>query len=90
MADSNPNDHLYPAHRSRLSPRRSLPRGVDRPCAEPGLTKTKFASALFSDGAAYVEWVKTLPLGHAEPEEMAGTVLYMTGECVVVDGGLTI
>jgi NAD(P)-dependent dehydrogenase (short-subunit alcohol dehydrogenase family) len=35
---------------------------------------------------------------HAEPEEMAGTVLYLvskassytTGECIVVDGGLTI
>jgi NAD(P)-dependent dehydrogenase (short-subunit alcohol dehydrogenase family) len=35
---------------------------------------------------------------HAEPDEMAGTVLYLVsnagsytnGECIVVDGGLTV
>jgi len=40
-----------------------------------------------------------VPMGrHSEPKEMAGTVLYLvsdassytTGECIVVDGGLTI
>jgi NAD(P)-dependent dehydrogenase (short-subunit alcohol dehydrogenase family) len=65
----------------------------------PGLTKTRFAGALFDDAKSYEAFTRHLPLGrHAEPEEMAGTVLYLvsdassytTGECVVVDGGATI
>src|SRR5690554_4729228 len=64
----------------------------------PGLTKTKFAGALFHDGI-YEEVVKQIPMKrHAEPQEMAGTVLYLvsdaasyvTGEAVVVDGGMTL
>ncbi|MGB1908166.1 MAG: SDR family oxidoreductase, partial [Spongiibacter sp.] len=43
--------------------------------------------------------VANIPMGrHAEPGEMAGTVVYLAsdassytnGECIVVDGGLTI
>ena len=65
----------------------------------PGLTKTKFAGALFANKDAYESWIKEIPLRrHAEPNEMAGTVLYLVsdaasytnGECIVVDGGLTI
>jgi NAD(P)-dependent dehydrogenase (short-subunit alcohol dehydrogenase family) len=65
----------------------------------PGLTKTRFAGALFEDPAAYENWMSRIPLRrHAEPREMAGTVLYLVsdaasytnGQCVVVDGGLTI
>lgn len=65
----------------------------------PGLTKTTFADALFSDPATYEQWLAAIPLRrHAEPREMAGTVLYLVseaasytnGECIVVDGGLTI
>ncbi|MBR8301980.1 SDR family oxidoreductase [Burkholderia dolosa] len=65
----------------------------------PGLTKTKFAGALFADKAIYETWMTKIPLRrHAEPREMAGTVLYLVsdaasytnGECIVVDGGLTI
>ncbi len=62
----------------------------------PGLTKTKFAGALFSDENIYQKAISGTPLArHAEPEEIAGTVLYLvsdaanfvTGECIVVDGG---
>ena len=65
----------------------------------PGLTKTKFANALFSNEDMYKVSVARVPMGrHAEPSEMAGTVLYLvsdassytTGDCIVVDGGMTI
>jgi len=65
----------------------------------PGLTKTKFAGALFEQEKIYDAAMQKIPMHrHAEPEEMAGTVLYLVsnassytnGECIVVDGGLTI
>ncbi len=65
----------------------------------PGMTKTAFASALFSDEKIYNQAIATIPLHrHGEPDEMAGTVLYLVsnassytnGECIVVDGGLTV
>ncbi|MCC4118682.1 SDR family oxidoreductase [Aromatoleum toluclasticum] len=65
----------------------------------PGLTKTKFSTALFNDEKLYSEWVSNIPLRrHAEPREMAGTVLYLVsdaasytnGDCIVVDGGMTL
>ena len=65
----------------------------------PGLTKTKFAGALFQQDDIYKAAIAQIPMHrHAEPKEMAGTVLYLvseassyvTGECVVVDGGFTI
>ncbi|MDF1820118.1 MAG: SDR family oxidoreductase [Alcanivoracaceae bacterium] len=64
----------------------------------PGLTRTRFAGALFDNKGIYDEVVKTIPMHrHAEPAEMAPAVLYLvsaassytTGECIVVDGGLT-
>jgi len=65
----------------------------------PGLTKTQFAGALFENEGIYKSVVKNIPMGrHAEPDEIAGAVLYLAskagsytnGECLVVDGGLTI
>lgn len=65
----------------------------------PGLTKTKFAGALFANEKICNEWIQKIPLKrHAMPDEMAGTVLYLVsdaasytnGECIVVDGGLTL
>ncbi|GAA5316737.1 MAG: SDR family oxidoreductase [Candidatus Pelagadaptatus aseana] len=65
----------------------------------PGLTKTKFAGALFTNDDIYQHAIQNIPMGrHAEPQEMAGTVLYLAsdassytnGECIVVDGGMTI
>ena len=75
------------------------PLGIRVNALLPGLTKTRFAGALFADQATYESWVSQIPLRrHAEPREMAGTVLYLVsdaasytnGECIVVDGGLTI
>ncbi|MBT8142233.1 MAG: SDR family oxidoreductase [Gammaproteobacteria bacterium] len=65
----------------------------------PGLTKTKFAGALFNDEKVYKMAMAMIPMHrHAEPDEMAGTILYLasnassytTGECIVVDGGFTV
>ena len=65
----------------------------------PGITKTKFAGALFDNEDIYEQAMSKVPMQrHAEPSEMAGTVLYLvsdaasytTGECIVVDGGITI
>jgi len=65
----------------------------------PGLTKTKFAGALFENEEFYKKFIETIPLRrHAEPDDMVGAALYLvsdagrytTGECLVVDGGLTI
>lgn len=75
------------------------PFGIRVNALVPGFTKTKFASALFSDPELYEKLMAEIPLRrHAEPREMAGTVLYLVsdassytnGECIVVDGGLTI
>ncbi|MEX1666588.1 SDR family oxidoreductase [Zhongshania arctica] len=75
------------------------PHGIRVNALLPGFTKTKFAGALFSNDDIYQTAVSQIPMGrHAEPEEMAGTVLYLVsdaasytnGECIVVDGGLTI
>ena len=76
-----------------------VPLGIRCNALLPGLTKTKFASALFSQEEVYNEAMRSIPMArHAEPDEMAGTVLYLVsdassytnGECIVVDGGLTL
>ena len=65
----------------------------------PGLTRTQFAGALFENEKFYNHAIASIPMRrHAEPDEMAGAVLYLvsdgasftTGEILVVDGGMTI
>lgn len=75
------------------------PLGIRVNALLPGLTKTKFSSALFADEKISKELMEKIPMRrHAMPEEMAGTVLYLVsdaasytnGECIVVDGGITL
>lgn len=63
----------------------------------PGFTKTTFAGALFEDPDTYASVVKQIPMKrHAEPQEIAGIVLYLassassytTGTAIPIDGGL--
>ncbi|OQX38538.1 MAG: short-chain dehydrogenase [Oceanospirillales bacterium LUC14_002_19_P2] len=62
----------------------------------PGLTDTRFASALTRNDAMLKQILPKIPMNRAaQPEEMAGTVLYLvsdaasytTGTCINVDGG---
>jgi len=62
----------------------------------PGLTDTKFASALTSNDAIKKQAMAHIPMKRvADPDEMAGTVLYLasgassytTGACINADGG---
>jgi arylsulfatase len=75
------------------------PLGIRANALLPGLTKTKFAGALFADEKVSKEWMTRIPMRrHAMPEEMARAVLYLVsdaasytnGECIVVDGGATL
>lgn len=62
----------------------------------PGLTDTKFASALTTNEAIKKQAMAHIPMKRvADPDEMAGTVLYLasgassytTGACINADGG---
>jgi NAD(P)-dependent dehydrogenase (short-subunit alcohol dehydrogenase family) len=73
------------------------PLGIRCNALLPGLTETKFASALIENKEIYDRAVANIPLGRsAKPDEMAGTVLYLVsdassftnGACIIVDGGM--
>lgn len=73
------------------------PYGIRVNALLPGLTDTKLSSALLQNEGLYRQFVQQVPLGrHADPEEMAGAVLYLvsdaasytTGACLTCDGGL--
>lgn len=84
---------------TRAFARECGPLGIRCNAILPGFTETKFAGALFTDDDIYRQAMSRVPLGrHAQPSEMAGAVLYLVsdaasytnGECIVIDGGMTI
>lgn len=68
-------------------------------CIAPGLIKTDFARALWEDPERLAERERSTPLRRiGEPDEIAGAAVYlaapasryMTGQTLVIDGGVTI
>ncbi|MCD4718745.1 MAG: SDR family oxidoreductase [Desulfobacula sp.] len=79
--------------------RELAPKGIRVNALLPGLTDTKFASAIISSDEICKYAVAQIPMGrYAKPEEMAGAVLYLvsdaasftTGTSLVCDGGMLI
>jgi len=75
------------------------PHNVRVNCIAPGLIRTDFAKALWEDPDALKKRTATTPLRRiGEPDEIAGAAVYlaspasafMTGQSIVVDGGVTI
>ena len=75
------------------------PSGVRINCIAPGLVKTDFARALWEDPERARETNARVPLRRiGAPHEIAGAVVYlaspasafMTGQVMVIDGGVTI
>ena len=75
------------------------PSNVRVNCIAPGLIRTDFARALWEDPKALERYNATTPLRRiGEPDEIAGAAIYLasaagsfvTGQAIVVDGGVTI
>ncbi|MCH4892531.1 glucose 1-dehydrogenase [Sphingomonas sp. SFZ2018-12] len=75
------------------------PHNVRVNCIAPGLVKTDFARALWEDPKRIAATNSRTPLRRiGEPEDIAGAVVYlaspasafMTGQAMVIDGGVTI
>ncbi len=75
------------------------PQGIRVNAVLPGLTDTKFASALTRNDQIMQAILPKIPLGRAaQPNEIAPAILYlssdassyMTGSCVTVDGGMLV
>jgi NAD(P)-dependent dehydrogenase (short-subunit alcohol dehydrogenase family) len=75
------------------------PQGIRVNCIAPGLIKTDFARALWEDEATRSGVLANTPLGRiGEPDDIAGAAIFLasqagrfiTGQTIVVDGGLTI
>ena len=75
------------------------PHNVRVNCIAPGLIKTDFAKALWEDPEGLKRRTSTTPLRRiGEPDEIAGAAVFLasqagsfvTGQTIVVDGGVTI
>lgn len=79
--------------------RELAPRSIRVNALLPGLTDTKFASAIIQSEKICRMALAQIPMRrYAQPEEMAGSILYLvsgaasftTGACLISDGGMTI
>ena len=77
--------------------RELAPKGIRVNALLPGLTDTKFASALISSDKILKQALAQIPMGrYANPEEITGAVLYLvsdaasftTGTSLICDGGM--
>ncbi len=75
------------------------PAGVRVNAIAPGLVRTDFARALWEDDARRTARERVTPLRRlGEPQDIAGAAVflasragaYVTGQCIVVDGGVTV
>lgn len=75
------------------------PQGVRVNCIAPGLIRTDFARALWEDPETLRQHTQDVPLRRiGEPDEIAGAAVFlaskagsfMTGQALVIDGGVTI
>ena len=75
------------------------PAGVRVNAIAPGLVRTDFARALWEDDARRATRERATPLRRlGEPEDVAGAAVFLatragafvTGQCIVVDGGVTV
>ena len=75
------------------------PKNVRVNAIAPGLVKTEFARALWEDEARRAERIAATPLRRlGEPRDIGGVALFLasdaaafvTGQCIVADGGVTI
>jgi NAD(P)-dependent dehydrogenase (short-subunit alcohol dehydrogenase family) len=73
------------------------PAGIRVNAVAPGLVETRFSAALFQDPQRYRQIVDGVPLGrHGQPEDIVGATVYLasaasayvTGQVLVVDGGM--
>ncbi|MBC8439707.1 MAG: SDR family oxidoreductase [Deltaproteobacteria bacterium] len=79
--------------------RELAPKGIRINSLLPGLTDTKFASAIISSDEICQHALSQIPMGrYANPDEMAGAVLYLvsdaasftTGASLICDGGMLV
>jgi len=70
--------------------------GIRVNCIAPGIVKTRFSEALWSNEKLMADYLKQMPLGKiGQPEEISRTALYlaseassfMTGSTLIMDGG---
>ena len=75
------------------------PAGIRVNAIAPGLVRTEFARALWEDDTRRAARERVTPLRRiGEPEDVAGAAVllasragaYVTGQCIVVDGGVTV